>query len=166
MYPGTQLDPILVAILETGRQPIHNMHSPHVKSSLARNGDYVRLHRGMYLSKRRWSVMSFEDRHLATMLAVHMAAVVPPVFSHISAAILHRLPIYGEIDKRAHVITSVGGAGKPGIEIVRHRYKLDDADVATVKGLRCTSLARTLFDLARHAPPRSSAGGSRWVPSQ
>lgn len=149
MNPSPKLDPILVAILDSGRRSKHEVHSPHLRPSLARNGDFVRLHRGSYLPKRRWSALSIEDRHLATMLSAQRAATRPLVFSHLSAAILLGFAVYKPQDTRVHVVTSESGAGRSSAGIVRHRYAIDSADVVSVQGLLCTSPARTLLDLAR-----------------
>lgn len=149
MNPSPKLDPILVAILDSGRRSKHEVHSPHLRPSLARNGDFVRLHRGSYLPKRRWSALSIEDRHLATMLSAQRAAARPLVFSRLSAAILLGLSMYEPRDARVHVVTSASGAGKTSAGIVRHRCPIESADIVSVHGLLCTSPFRTLLDLAR-----------------
>lgn len=152
MDSSPKLDPILVAILDSGRHTKHRVHSPHVRPSLDRNGDFVRLHRGSYLPKRRWSALSIEDRHLATMLSAQRAATRPLVFSRISAAILLGLSTYQPRDTRVHVVTSESGAGKTSAGIVRHRCPIESADIVSVHGLLCTSPLRTLLDLARFEP--------------
>lgn len=152
MDSSPKLDPILAAILDSGRHTKHRVHSPHVRPSLDRNGEFVRLHRGSYLPKRRWSALSFEDRHLATMLSAQRAAARPLVFSRLSAAILLGLSMYEPRDTRVHVVTSESGAGKTSAGIVRHRCSIDSADIVSAHGLLCTSPFRTVLDLARFEP--------------
>ncbi|MDI6022796.1 hypothetical protein QBL02_04485 [Leucobacter sp. UT-8R-CII-1-4] len=152
MNSSPKLDPILVAILDSGRHTKHRVHSPHVRPSLDRNGELVRLHRGSYMPKRRWSALSTEDRHLAAMLSAQRAATRPLVFSRLSAAILLGLSVHKPRDTRVHIVTSESGAGKTTAGIVRHRCPIDSAEIVSVHGLLCTSPFRTLLDLARFEP--------------
>ena len=106
------------------------------------SGLLVPLHRGVYAVGHRH--LRREGRWLAAVLAVPGA-----VLSHRDAAGLHgiRPANHARID-----ITTTGRAGDhTGIEVHRTRV-LDARDVTTVKGIRTTSLARTLVDLASVVP--------------
>lgn len=140
-----------LALLESSLRWSGRRHSYDLapRSSLSASDEHVRVHLGTYLQASLWRQLSAEDQHLARMLGAHLTAATPPVFSHVSAAILLGMPIYGEVDRRVHVTTGLGGAGKPSLEIVRHRSALADDDVTEVGGVRCTTPDRTILDLAR-----------------
>lgn len=135
--------------------------APHIKrrgralafdvDSGRRNGSegLVRLHRAHYLPLEIWEELDFADRHLARLLAITAAAERPPVFSHISAAVLHGLPLYGVVDESAHVITGIRGPSRASAGLVRHRSYLPEDEVRTLQDMRCTSPERTILDLCR-----------------
>lgn len=122
------------------------------RTPLPRSAAHVRLHRGRYLPTPVWERLSDEDRHLCRVLSAHAAASVPPVFSHVSAAIMLGMPIYGPIDERVHLTNDVEGAGVATPGVVRHRSRLGADDIVSVGELRCTSPERTILDLARSSP--------------
>jgi hypothetical protein len=72
------------------------------------------------------------------------------VFSHETAAALHGLGLYRPDPSRVHVIAP---DARPGAAsgVIRHRGEIADGDVTEIRGLRCTSLARTVADVARTA---------------
>jgi hypothetical protein len=74
------------------------------------------------------------------------------VVSHLSAAVLHGLPVW--TDALAHVqITRPGvGAGKRRGYLHLHIAALDPAEVTQLGGIAVTSLARTVADLGRTVP--------------
>jgi predicted transcriptional regulator of viral defense system len=104
-------------------------------------GRLHRLHRGVY---------SLVPRKLLTRDGIWLAAVLAcgpgAVLSHRSAAALHDLRAYS--GRKIDVTVPTRSARKqPGITIHRST-RLAPADVAAVGGIPCTSVARTLFDLA------------------
>lgn len=116
-------------------------------------GRLRRVHRGSYVTSAEWSELWPEGRHLLQVLAV--AAASPgsgPAFSHVSAAVIWGLPLWGIrpdvvhtlVDGRRHTRTVSG--------VMRHDMAVHEQDIVEVGGLRCTSLMRTVFDLARTAP--------------
>ncbi len=70
-----------------------------------------------------------------------------PVFAVHTAAALHGMPLFRP-PASVHVIAP---AGRPGSArgLVRHRGILGQSDVVEINGLSCTSLTRTVADLAR-----------------
>ncbi|MDQ1171492.1 hypothetical protein QE392_003296 [Microbacterium proteolyticum] len=74
-------------------------------------------------------------------------ASIPPIFATRTAAALHGLPLLAD-DEKTHVISTADRPGS-GYEVVRHRGQLDEDDLTEIGGLRCTSLSRTVADLAR-----------------
>lgn len=112
----------------------------------------VRLRRGIYVPTPTWRGFSEEDRHLAKLVAMHEAANTSPVFSHLTAAVVHGLPIYGPLPTSIHVTGTPASANTSTPQIVRHRSTLHSGDVIDVAGVRCTSLEHTLIDIALTAP--------------
>lgn len=115
--------------------------SPGGITSRLRNGRLHRLHRGVYAVGH--VAVSARGRLRAAMLACGEGAVV----SHFSAAALWELV---ECDDRlAHVSVLSGSAGRciGGVRVHRRR-SLASGDVWTRSGMRLTSPARTLLDIA------------------
>jgi hypothetical protein len=73
------------------------------------------------------------------------------VLSHVSAAVLHGLPVW--TDRLTHVqVTRTDGRGKRRGNIHLHVAPLLDDEVVEIAGLPVTNLARTVVDLARALP--------------
>lgn len=113
-------------------------------------GAIFRIRRGWFVRGERWAELWPQARHLVHVVAAHADARGDQVFALISAAALHGLPLYRARAERVHTVhpdaarRSVGG-------MIRHRGELEASDVAEVDGILCTSLERTVFDLARVA---------------
>lgn len=71
------------------------------------------------------------------------------VISHLSAAAIHRLPIYRGDTDFVHVTRPHRGGARRGRGLVQHSARLTDADVVRVGAYRVTSVARTLLDVGR-----------------
>lgn len=112
-------------------------------------GVLVRVRRGHYVPAESWRMLWPEGRHLLAVLAVHRDATTPPVFSHVSAAVIHGFPLYRHRPSRVHVgVPNPAHAGSVQ-DVLRHRVDLGDDDVVEVGGLRVTSGIRTAFDVSR-----------------
>ena len=108
-----------------------------------------RVRRGWFIEQARWNELLPESRHRAEVVAAaYSAAGSDPVFSHVSAAVLWGLPLSRVRPTRVHVMTapdrrhSIDG-------ILRHEAALPPSDISEIDGIRCTSLARTVFDATR-----------------
>jgi hypothetical protein len=103
-------------------------------------GKLRRVHRGVYAVGL--APISIAGTYMAAVLACGRKAVL---FHRSAADHLGLRPC----SRRAVDVTAPGRAGKarPGIEV--HRATgLDERDVQTVRGIPCTTVARTLLDLA------------------
>jgi very-short-patch-repair endonuclease len=108
-------------------------------SRRASNGRLHRVHRGVYAVGRPH--LTQHGRWLAAVLACGPQAVL----SHRSAAALHGI----RRDNRANTdvtLPSKSVRPRPGIEVHRSST-LNAADITTVDGIPCTTIARTLVDL-------------------
>jgi Transcriptional regulator, AbiEi antitoxin/Protein of unknown function (DUF559) len=109
-------------------------------SKRAREGRLVRIHRGVYaVGHGRLTIRGY---WMAAVLAYGPGAVL----SHRSAAALHGI----RPDNRPKTdVTVRSPSARPRPRIVIHRSTtLQPADITTIDGIPCTSLARTLLDLA------------------
>ncbi|UUT35193.1 hypothetical protein [Microbacterium elymi] len=84
-----------------------------------------------------------------------MAAVVAdagdpgPIIANESAAVAHGLPLFHYLPDRVHVICEKGVRVSSTRDVVRHFGPLEASEIVEVDGIRCTSLARTVVDVAR-----------------
>ncbi|MBM3714947.1 MAG: hypothetical protein FJW64_04295 [Actinobacteria bacterium] len=93
-----------------------------------------------------------DSRHrVAVVAAARLMHGSSSIVSHLSAAVLHGLPQYRFGERPVEVTTRGPGrtSGRPGLR--RHHDALSDDDIVVVDGIACTSLDRTVFDVARTA---------------
>ena len=110
-------------------------------------GDLVRLRPGFYVDGAARKLPR-ESRHVLSVLAAD-AALDWPVFSHSSAALLHGLPAWGLPLGRVNTSADSARARSRTTRLMTHHsVQLDDHDIDSVDGLRVTSPARTLVDVA------------------
>ncbi|CAA9308191.1 MAG: hypothetical protein AVDCRST_MAG61-1522 [uncultured Friedmanniella sp.] len=123
----------------------------------ARHGELVRLRRGCYLHPDEVS----EDaalRHRQLVLAT-LPLVGSGTLSHLSAAVVHDLPVWGDPLRLVH-LTRTSGTGRREGYLHLHVAPLRPDEVVRVDGLPVTDPARTVVDLARSLPlPQAVAAG-------
>ena len=118
---------------------------------LAKAGDLVHLRRGAYA----WAqdhVGEGSPHHERLILATQPQLAPDSVVSHLSAAVLHALPIWGPDPSRVQVTRTERGRGKRRGHVHLHVAALDPAEVTLIRGVRVTSMARTVVDLGRSSP--------------
>ncbi|MET3806752.1 hypothetical protein ABIB25_003772 [Nakamurella sp. UYEF19] len=97
--------------------------------------------------------MTDEDRHRVRARELAVLFAGRAAISHESAALLHRLQLPPINLVRVHA-TWPGSAGRRGTSNIHpHRGLLDETDLVIVDGTLVTSVARTVFDIARTAMP-------------
>ncbi|MEQ6897243.1 hypothetical protein [Microbacterium sp. KR10-403] len=127
--------------------PIHAGRMPH---PLVTSDHVSRLRSGVYVFDAAWSGLFVEDR-----LRVRASAVWASLkntqctITHITAAALHGLPLFRLNADRVDVALPAGATRSNGGDIRRHHVPLPHADIATVDGMRVTSLERTVYDVIR-----------------
>ncbi|QLD11170.1 type IV toxin-antitoxin system AbiEi family antitoxin domain-containing protein [Microbacterium oleivorans] len=112
-----------------------------------------RVRRGWFVLRSEYDRLFAEDRHLLHVLAVSRDVRGGGVVSHESAAVLHGLDLYRRHPRRVHLTTSTAARISSNSDVFRHCTDLDEDDITHVRGIRCTTLARTVFDVARTLPP-------------
>lgn len=114
-----------------------------------RSGDLERVRRGAY---RDPTPATPEARHLELLLAsLDQTRSAGAVASHISAAVLHGLPIDQKRLTQAHLLRE-GRVARSCSEGPVWRHSQPEVDATVVNGVPATSLASTVITLARTLP--------------
>lgn len=137
----------------------------HLRSTLLAEGfTEAELHRlrraGFLATVRRGAFVNPEDERLREPAARHallVQATMPrlapgAVVSHVSAAVLHGLPVWSVPLRRVHVTRDASAGGRVSGQLHRHVAPLPECEVVDLQGLPVTSLCRTVVDLARTVP--------------
>ena len=119
--------------------------------TLARRGDLYQVGRGVYANgPKARDILKLRDGHQLLGLAGAVAAVGPgAVVSHESAAYLHSIDLLARTNHAASLTypSRRGGMARAGVQL--HTATVPAEQVTTVVGLRVTTPARTVVDLAR-----------------
>ncbi|MDQ1084928.1 hypothetical protein [Microbacterium sp. SORGH_AS_0344] len=125
---------------------------PRVLERASHDGPWLRLQSGMYVDRESHLERLPAERHRIVVGAASASMRGGfGVVSHLSAAVVHGLPQYRFADRPVEVTLAgdVGGSSRAGLR--RHLDALDDEDIVEIDGIVCTSLDRTVFDVARTA---------------
>lgn len=117
------------------------------------DGTWVRARRGWFVEGSVWRSFTPEQRHLAQISACASSARNTPTFSHLSAAILLGLPVYGFRRSPVHTIGLPGRQLNSSRETTRHAADFERSELAALLGIRHTGLARTVIDVGRTSSP-------------
>jgi Transcriptional regulator, AbiEi antitoxin len=114
-----------------------------------RRGELTRLQRGTYLADPSSLPDEATARHRLSIAATLAELRVPAVVSHISAAALHGLPLWGVRLTRIHILRTPPASGAGNARLHLHVARTDGEDLTTVDGLAVTTVSRTVVDVAR-----------------
>jgi len=89
------------------------------------------------------------EAHREKIVATVGLLTAPAVVSHMSAAVLHDLPLWNAELARVHLIRDRGNGGHIDDLVHLPVMPLAPGDVTVIDGIAVTSLARTVCDLAR-----------------
>lgn len=120
-----------------------------------RAGTIVTIRPGVYAHQTGLSDLTAEDRIVLRARAVALVSHHPPVFSHMTAAALLGLPVHGVHDRSVHTVIGEPRS-RASVGVVRHRGTFEDDEVVDRHGLTCTSLTRTVSDVARTSERESA----------
>lgn len=122
-----------------------------IRRSMAR-GDLVRVRRGGYLDASTAQALDEVTMHAVLVRAgLHMQRD-PGVVSHVSAAVLHGLPVWAIDLSLVHLTKRRRNSGRNDPIIHIHTTALGDGDVVILNGVEVTSPTRTILDLACTLP--------------
>lgn len=80
-----------------------------------------------------------------------------PVVSHLSAAVLHGLPLPGDVPSTVHVTRVPPAKSRAGVRLTVHSRSLLAGESVEVAGLAVTSMPRTIIDCLLTLPPADGA---------
>jgi very-short-patch-repair endonuclease len=120
--------------------------------SLLDSGSLIRLRHGCYLRASLWSAQTPNARSRQLIFAhAHSTLTTSTgqfVYSHTSAARLHRLHLWN-VDDLIHLLQRMNPSSeRHGRDVKCHTRPFSDHDVTLLGGLRATSLERTAADCA------------------
>lgn len=115
------------------------------------SGDLVRLRPGVYLRVDPERPPTPEEWIVARARALARTSAEPPLFSHLTAAALHGLPVRGPASPKVHITVPPERPGAQAL-VIRHRGEVPEEQQLERLGIRFTSLERTMADVARTAP--------------
>ncbi len=119
---------------------------------LLRAGTMTLVRPGAYVQSGDGRLREPRARH-ALLIHSTLPRLSPgAVVSHVSAAVLHGLPVWKVPLGRLHVTRDARGGGRVGRQLHVHTARLDATDVVDVGGVAVTSVARTIIDVARTVP--------------
>jgi hypothetical protein len=128
---------------------------------LQRAGELIRVRRGAYAYEDKPD-QQIEDRHRRLLLGSAPQLRDGAIFSHGSAAVLHRLPVWSGAVDRVHVTRDRRGGGVKRAVVQVHGAPLNPSEIILIDNMPATSLARTVLDLARTLPmTQAVAAGDR-----
>jgi len=113
-----------------------------------RIGTLTALAPGSYLPPGEAQHLNRSDRHRLALEAVLPRLSGNPVVSHVSAALLHELPVPLGQERPVHVTRTGPTKSRRGRGVISHRAVLHPDDVTDLGGLTVTSVARTVLDCA------------------
>jgi hypothetical protein len=119
---------------------------------LRRSRSVTRVRRGAYVPADDERLREPESRHALLVRATVSRLAAGSVVSHVSAAVMHGLPVWNVPLGRVHVTRHGAGGGRITRGLHLHIAPLDRSEVSEIDGITVTSVARTVFDLARSVP--------------
>jgi hypothetical protein len=115
---------------------------------MTRSGEIQRIRRGAYECAPAQS-RDRRDQHGRLIAATVRQTSVDAAISHMSAAVLHQLPIWNDQLGKVHLTRNQPGGGKVRRYVHLHVAPLPESDVCEIRGQRVTTLGRTVLDLLR-----------------
>ncbi|MDI2033607.1 hypothetical protein PJL15_00706 [Paenarthrobacter nitroguajacolicus] len=128
------------------------LNSRNIKR-LVGTGELRRLRYGCYIRASRWDGLGPRRQALERIVAHAHGTLTTStggfVYSHLSAARLHGLFIWG-VDEKVHILQGTRpSSDRWGKDVRGHTESFTEDEIVMVRGLRATSLERTMFDCAR-----------------
>jgi hypothetical protein len=116
--------------------------------------DWHRVRRGVYVERRAYDALDDLGRHRLAVHAVLLKVTADVAVSHVSAAVLHGLPVYDPDLTRVHVTRPDLRSGRDEAGVRFHVATVLDEERHVVDGAPVLSLARTAVDVARDSDLR------------
>lgn len=130
---------------------------------LAGRGELRQVWRGVYVPASVWDALGLDERRRLTIAAVAARSGRPPVFSHTSAADLLGIPTTGRRDGAVDVLTSTRNGSRREHGFAKHATRAPELEIVELEGMRVTSIARTVVELAMALPFREAIAAADWA---
>ncbi|WP_123519620.1 type IV toxin-antitoxin system AbiEi family antitoxin domain-containing protein [Frigoribacterium sp. PhB24] len=118
-----------------------------------RRGELVRVRRGAYVDAGRWAALGVEGRYRLTVVAAAASCRTQVLVSHVSAAVLHGLPLVGAPPRWVHVLVPPAGGSRHEHGFAKHaRDDHDRPDALLLDDVHVTPLDATLVDVCLTEP--------------
>lgn len=144
-------------LLKTREELLDSGSTPREIRALVAERRLIRVRRDRYVEAAAHDDLWGEGRHLVAVVAAHLNADPPgPVFWGPSAAVLLGLPLYRLSPNKVHTVILGARHGRTRAGVLQHGVGLDGADIVDIDGIRCTSLERTVLDLACTTSPETA----------
>ena len=128
----------------------------------ALRGALTKLRCGAFVETAVWSALTAQDRARLEVAAAADAERGRFVASHASAAALWDVPRISDPDGLVHGLTSVASGTRTEHGVRKHAVADRELHVVERHGIRCTSLARTIIDLAMSEPFADAVVAADW----
>lgn len=115
-----------------------------------------RLERGVYVDAAWYRGLPPRARHLVDLRARLLVRDKGWHASGLTAAIVHGLPLLGQVPNAPTLVRDRGAPTERGYLTTERVASLPPSDRVVVGDLKATSLARTVFDVARSEPLRAA----------
>lgn len=113
-----------------------------------RRGELVGVRRGAYVESALWRRLGVDERYRLTVVAAAAACRTRVVVSHLSAAVLHGLPLVGAPPPVVHVLVAPPGGSRREHGFVKHaRSDYDLPGLPQIDGVLVTPVETTLVDV-------------------
>ena len=119
-------------------------------AQMRRRKTWTSLQRGAYVVGQ--PALTARARHLLVLHATLSGLRTPAVVSHVSAAVLPGLPLWGMSLHQVHITRRPPARTDSGTRLRSHAARLPDDDIVLVGSIPVTAVARTVVDLARTLP--------------
>ncbi len=114
-----------------------------------RSGLWSSVRRGAYVGSASAEGLTRRARHGLLIRATVTKLRRPAVVSHVSAAVLHGLPLWSVPLTAVHVTRNPAAKSDSDRNLICHVCRLDPDEVTVVDGVAVTSPTRTVLDLGR-----------------
>lgn len=119
-------------------------------TALVSRRELVSVRRGVYTTAALWEEWDeYVDRPLARIRAADLTLRIRHVFSHDSAALVHRLPLLRPQDADVHITRTDMRGTRTKAGIRHHGARYPNGRVARLEGLDVLDIPRTVVDMAR-----------------
>lgn len=147
---GAVMDPATTTLLTTA-QLTRRGCDRNAQHRLVESGRLARIAPAVFVEMDDWNLLDDRGRAVVRTRGVALTRPRPLVVSHLTAALLHGLPIVGGLPPRVDSLRSDVSGGRSEASIRAHRSGSLPATVE-IMGIQVTTLPRTLIDVALTSP--------------